>query len=273
LTGEGGIKDPELAAIIENPFVKDTFSSVRKLVKARDNKVSTYEQLQMIKKELDAKFKGTTTNVPSDNETRAITQVQQQLTDWMTKNNADYANALSQYAQDSTKINQMKIGQKAQELLAAPIGDKERAASFAKTIADEVSLLKKTSGYTKSELADQLAPENMQKINNIVKELNINAKFEEQAMKGRTAISGQLGVEFQIPNMMNSAVTISNNLLGRLQRGAKEKTLKELAVIMQDPQATASLMKQSTKREQNALRLIQRLQLSGALSATSMEQQ
>lgn len=264
-------KDKEISSVLKNPFVVDVLPNVRKLVKAQGGRVSTTEQLQMIKKELDAKIAGSPAGKPSDNETRALIDVQSKLVDWITKNNPDYAIALQEYATASKPIAEMRIGQAAQKIIESPVGGKERAASFVKAVEDEYNLLKKSTGYTRAELSSQLQPANLAKLQNVAKELDIDSRFQEQAIKGRSAIQSQLDIKFQLPSMLNSALTLTNSVLGRLQAGAKEKTLKELSAIMQDPKETARIMRAANEREKNAIRFLQRAQMAGALVGTTAE--
>lgn len=266
-------KDKEIQSVLDNPFVQDTLPTVKKLVEAKGGPVSTTEQLQMIKKELDAKIEGTLASKPSANEAKALMEARDKLVGWLVKKNPDYAAALTDYATASKPIGEMQIGQAALNALKAPIGEKERSGSFVKQVAEETALLRNSTGFTQKELADQLSPQNMAKLNKVADELDVDQTFRERALKGRMAAGKQVGVEFALPNMLVTSVTLTNSVLGRLQQGAKEKTLKELAAILQDPKQTAVLMQNATKAEKNAIRFLRKAQETGALAGTYQEKE
>ncbi len=266
--------DVDLGQIFKNPYIRDTLPTVRKLVQARTSageKVPLAEQLQMIKKELDATIAGTPMNKPSDNTAKEVMAVQGKLTDWMTNKLPDYRKAITDYAESSKPINEMKIGQTAINVLQKQIGDKETPEAFAKAVADEMKLLKST-GFTRSELDKQLSPQNMDILNRVRNELDIDARFKEQATAGMRGerLRSAVGDVVELPNMLNNAVTLTNSVLRRVTKGAKIKTLKELAEVMQDPQLTAKMMQDASVKEQNAIKFLINAQRAGAIVTTGV---
>jgi hypothetical protein len=222
----------------------------------------------MIKKELDKKLQGEI----SDNETRAILDAQARLTNWMTRNLPGYRKASNQYARESSDILQMRVGQKLENVLTPDLGSKERVAKLSNLIDNEKRLLKQTGGFSNRELDAQLKPENMDKINRVMRELDINAEFGDQAAKGAMSknLKDIVGSAVELPHVLNNAVVIVNNVLRRVYGSGKLKTLKELSDVMQDPQRTAALMDAASKKEANALRFLINAQKAGALAGQSM---
>lgn len=268
----GAIKgDSELGSILRDPFVQDTIPSIRKLVEhsnAKGKPVPLGEQLQMIKKELDGTLAGTPLNKPSDNQARAVLEIQSRLENWMKNKIPGYESAVDKYAEDSSKILQMRIGQRARDILESPLGTKERGSLLAKTVEEETALLKKTGGFTREDLKAQLEPQNMEKLQKVIKELDVDSNFNELASKGMSgeAVKKTVGGVLQLPDLMNAAVTLTNSAVKRVYGASKIKTLEELSTMMQDPIMTASIMEKASKKEANAIKFLMRSMQAGAIA-------
>lgn len=267
--------DSELGGILRDPYVKDTLPDIVKLVQAKQaagETVTLAQQLQMIKKELDKTLAGTPTGKPSSNQVRAVTDVQSRLNNWLKAKVPGYREAGEQYAKDSAEILQMRVGQRLDEILQPNLGSKERGAMFAKAVEEETSLLKKSGGFTRSDLEVQMKPENMAKIRNVIDELEINTEFADQARKGASGANLQkvMGKDFSVPNLMNQAVALARDATNRAVGKAKIKTLGELAKIMQDPQLTADIMETATTKEKNALRFLMRATQAGGIFGSAL---
>jgi hypothetical protein len=264
--------DVDLIKIIRNPFVNDVLGDVRKLLQAKGKKASLTEQLHLIKKQLDKSISGTPLSKPSDDEARAIMSVKDDLVEWITKKNDAYKFAKSEYEAASRPITEMKIGQEAKKILTSNLGSKEKAVALAKAVDDESKLLK-AGGFSRASLESQLQPQNVKKINDIMRELDIDANFAEQAVKGMRGenLTSQIGYVVEIPHVLNTAVVITNSLLKKVFGHAKILTLKELNTVSQDPQLMAKIMKEATKREKNAIKFLIRSQQVSGVGATSTQ--
>jgi ParB-like chromosome segregation protein Spo0J len=221
----------------------------------------------MIKKQLDYTMAGSPVNKPSTDTIREIADTQIRLTDWMKKNIPGYEKALDDYTTASRDITEMKIGQKAADVLAQPIGAKERGAQLARVIDDEVTLLKQTSGFTRKELSEQLKPENMAKLQKVIDDLDIDARFQEQAARGMRGerVSSAVGTPIELPHFLNNVVVLVNNAIRKFAGGGQTRTLKELAEILSDPSMTAEVMKRASQKEQNAIKFLIKAQQTGAI--------
>lgn len=186
----------------------------------------------------------------------------------------EYKAARAAFAESSKDITEMKIGQKAADLLSTPLGVKERGAVFARNVDEEVQLLKKAGGFNRKELSEQLKPENMAKIQNVIDELDIDARFQEQAARGMRGerLSGAVGAGVELPHVLNNAVVLANTAIRRLAGGGKIRTIKELSEILLDPKRAADIMEQASVSEKNAIKFLVRAQQTGAIvSPATME--
>jgi hypothetical protein len=179
----------------------------------------------------------------------------------------EYKAARAAFAESSKDITEMKIGQKAADLLSTPLGVKERGAVFARNVDEEVQLLKKSGGFNRKELAEQLKPENMAKIQKVIDELDIDARFQEQAARGMRGerLSGTVGAGVELPHILNNAVVLANNAIRKIAGGGKIRTIKELSEILLDPKRAADVIEQATVAEKNAIKFLVRAQQTGAI--------
>ena len=255
--------DSELGNILRDPYVKDTFAEVRKLVDAsrvQGRDVSLGEQLQMVKKSLDKTLSGTPVNKPSSNETRAITDVQSRLNTWMKSNIKGYADVGKKYAELSDDLFQKKVGQNMLGLLQKPLGEGESGAKLARAVEAETSLVKKSGGFGREGLDEQLTPENLAKVGKVISQLDADTTISELSRKGMrsAAIRDAVGTGIELPNLMNQGVAITNGLIRRVFGAGQIKTLRELAEVMQDPALTAKLMERATAKEKNAIEFMRK---------------
>lgn len=255
--------DSELGNILRDPYVKDTFAEVRKLVDAsrvQGRDVPLGEQLQMVKKSLDKTLSGTPVNKPSSNETRAITDVQSRLNTWMKSNIKGYADVGKEYAELSGDLFQQKVGQNMLGLLQKPLGEGESGAKLARAVEAETSLVKKSGGFGREGLDEQLTPENLAKVGKVISQLDADTTISELSRKGMrsAAIRDAVGTGIELPNLMNQGVAIANGLIRRVFGAGQIKTLRELAEVMQDPALTAKLMERATAKEKNAIEFMRK---------------
>ena len=255
--------DSELGNILRDPYVKDTFAEVRKLVDAsrvQGRDVPLGEQLQMVKKSLDKTLSGTPVNKPSSNETRAITDVQSRLNTWMKSNIKGYADVGKKYAELSDDLFQKKVGQNMLGLLQKPLGEGESGAKLARAVEAETSLVKKSGGFGREGLDEQLTPENLAKVGKVISQLDADTTISELSRKGMrsAAIRDAVGTGIELPNLMNQGVAIANGLIRRVFGAGQIKTLRELAEVMQDPALTAKLMERATAKEKNAIEFMRK---------------
>ena len=214
----------------------------------------------MVKKSLDKTLSGTPVNKPSSNETRAITDVQSRLNTWMKSNIKGYADVGKEYAELSGDLFQQKVGQNMLGLLQKPLGEGESGAKLARAVEAETSLVKKSGGFGREGLDEQLTPENLAKVGKVISQLDADTTISELSRKGMrsAAIRDAVGTGIELPNLMNQGVAITNGLIRRVFGAGQIKTLRELAEVMQDPALTAKLMERATAKEKNAIEFMRK---------------
>lgn len=182
-----------------------------------------------------------------------------------------FMEANAKFGEQSRDIFQMKVGQRAKDILQRPLGTKENAFALSKAVEDEKALISKSGGFGRDDLSTQLEPQNMAKIQNVIKELDVDANLSElmQAGSSSKAITDAVGGMLKIPPVLNTAVTVTNNLFHKVFGIAKMRTLKELSETMQDPIKTAMLMEKATEKEKNTVRFLMSAMKFGALAGTS----
>jgi ParB-like chromosome segregation protein Spo0J len=178
-----------------------------------------------------------------------------------------YDKALSQYAKDSAPITEMKIGQKAADILSSPLGAKERGGQLARVVEDETALIKQAGGFSKKDLAAQMQPQNLAKLQKVIDELDIDSRFQEQAAKGMRGenLKSAVGSGVELPHILNNAVVLANNEIRKVSGGGKIRTIKELSEILLDPKRAADIMEQASVSEKNAIKFLVRAQQTGAI--------
>lgn len=112
------------------------------------------------------------------------------------------------------------------------------------------------SRYTGKPEADSFSFANRDKLNTLESQLLRDAQFKEQASAGTQQARTILGNQFEtklIPNPLNPTITWANKLLDLLQHKSGEKTMNELARLMQNPQETAKAMSMVAPNERRRI--------------------
>jgi len=181
----------------------------------------------------------------------------------------EYTAARQGFQAASSDINQMQVGQKAQEILGSSLGEKEKSAALANAVKRETPLLKAAEGSTASELSQILTPTNQAKLDNVIQELHIDQQFKDLAAAGKQSTAVQKAVQgtINLPHFLNQGVILANTALRRFYGGGQARTFKELATVLQDPVLTAQIMEKATTREKNAIRFLMKAQTTAGVAA------
>lgn len=127
--------NPELARIASNPYFKNAWSATNDLASA--NKTSNIAQrLHYVKEKLDAMLNAKTPTgelAIVNEERRAVNKLNENLVDWIGKNNKKYDEARVAYKKASDQINRMNIGEELQASITSGVGV-ERPASLSQTV-------------------------------------------------------------------------------------------------------------------------------------------
>jgi hypothetical protein len=127
-------------------------------------------------------------------------------------------------------------------------------------------------GGRQQTLEEVMSPEQMRTINNVSDELTRLAVVNRQASQGMPSAVHKLGEPFEMPNiptLLSAPVSIAKSVLQAARGEASEQTLKDLAVILQDPGKTVEILKNLQPKEQIAfIQAVKRLGLDITLGAT-----
>ena len=254
-----GIKG-EITKLLKRPSIKEVVKEAKKKAADEGIKTSTTGSVQgmhYMKRALDDKIKAA-----EGDDKRILTALKDRLLTTIDNLSPDYAAARQKYAEMSTPINQMDVGRFLENKLTPALNDfgassSQRAGVYAQAVRDAPGTLKKSTGFNRYENLDQvLDPTQLATVEGVASDLGRKATFEQQAGLGREAIATQLGKqthEVQLPNLLHRGAMLTNAILRRLQGGAGEKTLKQLALDMQNPAEMAKIMEAATPAQRSAL--------------------
>lgn len=166
-----------------------------------------------------------------------------------------FQEANRKFAEQSGEIFQKRVGQNMLGLLQKPLGEGETGAKLARAVEAETALVKKSGGFGRAGLDEQLTPENSAKVAKVISQLDVDTSLDELARQGAGSAKLQkvVGESIQLPNLMNQAAAITNGVIRRVFGAGQIKTLRELAEVMQDPSLTAKLMEKASTKEKNAV--------------------
>jgi hypothetical protein len=166
------------------------------------------------------------------------------------------------YADMSTPINQMKIGQVLEDALSSTMeGGAERSTVFKNKVKAAEQLIKNTTGQQRYDSLSKLfTPEQMAKVNDVIAQIDRDSKLKELATAGTTKINAitpdLVASKVVNPHVLDRAVTIPIAIINYAKGIYGKKTLQQLAIDMQDPAKTASLMRNATGKELQTLAMI-----------------
>ena len=164
-----------------------------------------------------------------------------------------YDKAQQVFRKMSAPVNQMQVGQFLEGKLVPALSDeaKQRASVYATALKDAPGTIKRGTDarfdtFKKAGLTD----DQIGVLNSISDDLARGARFEDLARKGAKAapdISSAAGNQ-KITGMFSRAVTIANEIIGRLEGKVNKRIASEIAMEMLNPAATADTMAQAAKR-------------------------
>ena len=167
-----------------------------------------------------------------------------------------YRAADTEFKRRSIPINQMAVARELQSKLASPTGA-ETAGSFLRALDDSAKIIKDATGMSRyKELGQVMNPAQVGRAKFVAQELENNLEMRRLAGKGSEAarnIIGDVTNPVRQTNLLNRAVTIFNDISSRLEGKATQRTMQEMAAIMQDPQEMARYMLAAKPFERKAI--------------------
>ena len=222
----------------------------------------SFKGLQLMKAAIDDRFANPTNadTALSKIDDRSLTKLKNAFVGASEQAAPGWSAARQQFADQSGEIFQKKVGQNMLGLLQKPLGDGESGAKLARAIEAETSLVKKSGGFGRSGLDEQLTPENAAKVGKVISQLDVDTTLTELARKGANSsrLQGVVGEAVQLPNLMNQSAAIANGLIRRVFGAGQVRTLRELSEVMQDPALTAKLMERASVKEKNAIEFMRK---------------
>lgn len=236
---------------------------------ARENEgfLANLENLHYLKMAIDEGFSNPQSSLAAYGQ-RALSDTKSKLLKEMESISPTYGNARKTFADMSTPINQMQVGQELITKMQGPLADhgalaSETGSMYARALNDvRGNLVKNATGGIKQSLEDVMTPQQMATLNNVAQDLarKANAQnlgrgtgsntFQNFAMDNLAAQSG-----------MPSAVSVAANLIpglgavgsmakatGNIVYKSKDELMKQrMADLLLNPQAAAGVMEKAVQ--------------------------
>lgn len=295
--------DKALANLLSRPSVKKAWQIASELagetgeaMPALDDVVSGNAQqlsgrsLHYLKLAMDDLADNPAVRGIGGNEARAITATKRSLVDWIGEQIPEYDAARKTYAAMSKPINQMEIGQALRDKLVPALtdmggGTRLRPQAFAQAMRDGDLTAARVLDRSRASLADIMTPDQMQKLNQVGRELARQSAAQElgKATGSNTAqniVSQNIIGELMKPlGASRGAVkgaaqsTIGQSILRPLQFPAKlgeERILEQLAEAALDPAVAQKMLERGIKPE--VVTILKYQALLGPAAATAATQ-
>jgi hypothetical protein len=253
--------DPTLMRMAQNPFFKGALADASRLAEANgiDPKNQLTQYLHYVKLSLDKQLGRTGDTALASTEKKAVTNLQEQLVNWMGAKNPAYERARTNFEAASKPINQMELGQQLESKLTQPLADegKLRAGVFATELRNLSPELQKT-----------MRPDQLETLRKVQADLARDKTATDLARGGNKAameiIDKNVG-KAPPSGMFSPVISVARGAYNRAAGGASEKTLQDLATIMQNPKKMADVMEKAKPFERAQLvDLIMRMQAATA---------
>ena len=242
--------------IVDSGFTPDEIADILK------DPTKSFKGLQLMKAAIDDRFANPTdtSTALSKIDDRSLTKLKNAFVGASEQAAPGWGAAREKFAEQSSEIFQKKVGQNMLGLLQKPLGEAESGAKLARAVEAETALVKKSGGFGRSGLDEQLTPENAAKVGKVISQLDVDTTLTELARKGAgsSRLQNVVGEAIHLPNLMNQGVALTNGVIRRVFGAGQIRTLRELSEIMQDPAMTAKLMEQATAKEKNAIEFIRK---------------
>jgi len=247
--------DPELARIMNNPYIQKAIPTAMDLAKAAkiDPKENTTQFLQYVKSGLDKQLAANAKEPLGEMEKAAATKAKSELLRWLDARNVAFKEARNNFQVNSVDPNQMMIGQFLRNKLNPSLEAGESARAFADAMRNPQSTIKSATGNQVFPTLDAaLLPQNKRMADAVLFDLQNNARFQELAKAGAQKSVDIAGV----PHLPQTGILDPKIGLGRAALNAfigKEhgKVLDQIAKAT--PEQIAEMMKNATPAQRQML--------------------
>jgi hypothetical protein len=250
---------PQIKELKGNPIVDDAAKEAIILAKSQGldlgDPMASLRGLHYMKIAIDNQFanKTASTSLQKYNE-QALTSTKQKLLDAIEGTDSKpgiskvYGLARQKYAELSKPVNQAKIFDELQKVLAGPGSVGEKESAFLNILgASENALIKRAGGQPRfGGLREALTPEQMAAFEDVAAQLQINKLAQEQVGLGREALAKIIQKEtqgFRFPWLMGNRYTAAGNVvLDELAGRLNEKTMNALIRGMESGKSANELL-------------------------------
>ncbi len=161
--------------------------------------------------------------------------------------------AQAAFRKGSKPINQMDVGTYLREKLEAAVPEgRQRAGVFAEAVRNAPLTIKRALDNTPrySDLTDVLSPAQKANVDRVVMDLSRDARVKELAQLGRETapVLKQTVGDLTLPPFFKAVVTISNEILRRLQGKINEKIAMDIALEFLDADRAAAALETAMRR-------------------------
>ena len=256
---------PELKALTKRPAIEQAFQAAA--LNAKNSNVPffnrdgtmTGEAAYSVKLALDSMLTPTP-GTPFDVESaKAVRKAKDAYVDWLQKNVPDYETARKTFAENSPPINQMEVGQYLEKKLVPALGSETaalRSQGFAQAMADAPGLIKRSTGESRyKQLTEIMTPDQMKILDDIKADLARSKITEQQAKAAGSKgvdlakIGTQTLEELRAPNLLQTVMTVANNILKRMAGNIDRNMAIEIATEMLYPDKAAASLRTALAKQ------------------------
>lgn len=258
-----GVEDSSLKTLLERPSIQRALRTAMESAQERGihfpskpGEKFSVENLQRMKVALDDALSGNPVNALDKGVAADVKATRGAFIDWLGSRSPEWKKARLNFAEDSVPVNQMQIGQFIEGKLKNPL-ERETPGAFAGAVKDSVKTVKKagTGLPLDKKIEDVMTPEQMEVINNIVKQLQTNTEAKELANAGTNAAARKIGdlSHIQGTGILNRYVTLGTSALRGMASGATDKAINKVAELSLNPQKFAEVMQKAKPYERQEI--------------------
>jgi len=252
--------DGALKMLLKRPSMKKALSRAKQIAKEQGerfllgNKISV-GNLHNVKTAMDDMVKNPEQFGIGASEVQAIRGTKTLFMDWLETKAPAYKTAREAYAAASKPINRMQVGQELEKALTKPVGEGERATVFAGAIREAPRTIKRATGQSRyDDISDVLRPQDIEVVENVLKDLERNASYERLSRFGASK-AHEIVMPWMLPatGPLHQQYMIFKTILGRISMRLNKKAIEHLTQVLKVPEETLNLLRTTTGAEKQKL--------------------
>ncbi len=284
------VSDKKISEIMSRPSLEGAWQEAEKM--AREAGITsvtakgemTGETLHYLKMALDQKIADSKPGSPAQ---RLLMGTRDELRNWMEKAIPEYKAGREAFKSWSPAVDQHKVGAYLADKLSPALADqgalgRETAAQYAQALRNAPGTLKATTGFRGNDLADVMAPNQMNVLENVGRDLGRKANAQDL---GRGAGSdtfqklsmANIGQQSGMPRLVDFASSLPgvSRATSWIYRDTDNQIRQQMAQALLDPKKSAQLMREAKGNPQlaKALQEVQRLMIPAGASTALASQQ